>query len=65
MQEHFVPWAKKFWEPRQRSQWKEMTDTTNQAYYPGVGVAFLGIPFDTKQATIQKRETENSNRNRI
>jgi len=54
VQEHFAPWAKSFLETRQRSRWKDMTDTTNQAGYRGVWATFQGIKIDTKLAAIQK-----------
>jgi len=54
VQEHFAAWAKSFLETRQRSRWKEMTDTTNQAGYQGVWVTFQGFQIDTKLAAIRK-----------
>jgi len=54
VQEHFAPWAKNFLENKQRSRWKEMTDTTSQASYRGVWVTFQGTQIDTKLAAIQK-----------
>jgi len=54
VQEHLAPWAKSFLETRQRSRWKEMTDTTSQAGYRGEWATFQGIQIDIKLTAIQK-----------
>ena len=54
VQEYFASWAKSFLETKQRSRWKEITDTTNQAGYRWVWTTFQGLRIDTKLAAIQK-----------